>query len=98
MKITGAELVMKILLEHGVDTVFGYPGGTALFLYDELYKYSDKIKHILVAHETGSPSLPMVTQDPPARRESPFPPAVREPLTLLQVLLQHIWTVYLLCL
>ena len=51
MKITGAELVMKILLEHGVDTVFGYPGGTALFLYDELYKYSDKIKHILVAHE-----------------------------------------------
>ena len=53
MKITGAELVMKILLEHGVDTVFGYPGGTALFLYDELYKYSDKIKHILVAHEQG---------------------------------------------
>lgn len=53
MKITGAELVMKILLEHGVDTVFGYPGGTALFLYDELYKYQDKIKHILVAHEQG---------------------------------------------
>ncbi len=53
MKITGAELVMKILLEHDVDTVFGYPGGTALFLYDELYKYSDKIKHVLVAHEQG---------------------------------------------
>lgn len=53
MKMTGAELVMNVLLEHGVDTVFGYPGGTALFLYDELYKYSDKIKHILVAHEQG---------------------------------------------
>lgn len=53
MKMTGAELVMNVLLEHGVDTVFGYPGGTALFLYDELYKYSDKIKHVLVAHEQG---------------------------------------------
>lgn len=53
MKMTGAELVMNVLLEHGVDTVFGYPGGTALFLYDELYKYSDRIKHVLVAHEQG---------------------------------------------
>lgn len=53
MKMTGAQLVMNVLLEHGVDTVFGYPGGTALFLYDELYKYSDKIKHVLVAHEQG---------------------------------------------
>lgn len=54
MKMTGAEVVMNILLEHGVDTVFGYPGGTALFLYDELYKYSDKIKHVLTAHEQGA--------------------------------------------
>ncbi|MBS6799552.1 MAG: biosynthetic-type acetolactate synthase large subunit [Firmicutes bacterium] len=53
MKMTGAQLVMNVLLEHGVDTVFGYPGGTALFLYDELYKYSDRIKHVLVAHEQG---------------------------------------------
>ncbi len=54
MKMTGAEVVMNVLLEHGVDTVFGYPGGTALFLYDELYKYSDKIKHVLTAHEQGA--------------------------------------------
>lgn len=54
MKMTGAEVVMKILLEHGVDTVFGYPGGTALFLYDELYKYSDQIRHVLTAHEQGA--------------------------------------------
>ena len=53
MKMTGAQLVMNVLPEHGVDTVFGYPGGTALFLYDELYKYSDRIKHVLVAHEQG---------------------------------------------
>ena len=54
MKITGAEAVMKVLLEHGVDTVFGYPGGTAIILYDELYKYRDKINHILTAHEQGA--------------------------------------------
>ena len=40
--------------EHGVDTVFGYPGGTAIILYDELYKYRDKINHILTAHEQGA--------------------------------------------
>ena len=44
----------EVLLDHGVDTVFGYPGGTALNIYDELYKYSDKIKHILTAHEQGA--------------------------------------------
>lgn len=54
MKLTGAEAVMKVLLEHQVDTVFGYPGGAALFLYDELYKYSDKIRHVLTAHEQGA--------------------------------------------
>ena len=59
MKMTGAEVVMKILLEHGVDTVFGYPGGTALFLYDELYKYSDQIRHVLTAHEQGRHMPPM---------------------------------------
>ncbi|NLD19294.1 MAG: biosynthetic-type acetolactate synthase large subunit [Clostridiales bacterium] len=54
MKLLGSEAVMKILLENHVDTVFGYPGGAALFLYDELYKYEDKIKHVLSAHEQGA--------------------------------------------
>lgn len=54
MKIKGSEAVMKVLLEHGVDTVFGYPGGTAIVLYDELYRYSDKITHVLTAHEQGA--------------------------------------------
>ena len=54
MKITGSEAVMKVLLEQGVDTVFGYPGGCALNLYDELYKYRDKIKHVLTADEQGA--------------------------------------------
>ena len=54
MKVTGSQLVAEVLLEHGVDKVFGYPGGTALNLYDVLYEYRDKIKHVLTAHEQGA--------------------------------------------
>lgn len=54
MKINGSQLLAEVLLEHGVDTVFGYPGGAALNLYDVLYQYRDKIKHVLAAHEQGA--------------------------------------------
>ena len=54
MKKTGAQLILEILMEHGVDTVFGYPGGAALNVYDALYEYQDRIKHILTAHEQGA--------------------------------------------
>lgn len=54
MKLTGAQIVIECLLEQGVDTVFGYPGGAVLNLYDALYEYSDKIRHILTAHEQGA--------------------------------------------
>jgi acetolactate synthase-1/2/3 large subunit len=54
MKLTGSQVVAEVLLDHGVDTVFGYPGGTALNIFDELYKYSDRIKHVLTAHEQGA--------------------------------------------
>ncbi len=54
MELTGSQIVAEVLLDHGVDTVFGYPGGTALNIYDELYKYKDKINHILTAHEQGA--------------------------------------------
>ncbi len=54
MKLTGSQIVMEVLLDHGVDTVFGYPGGAALNIYDELYKYSDRIRHVLSAHEQGA--------------------------------------------
>ena len=54
MKLTGAEIICECLLEHGVDTVFGYPGGAALNTYDALYHYSDRIRHILTAHEQGA--------------------------------------------
>ena len=54
MRVNGSELILEVLLEHGVDTVFGYPGGAALNLYDALYKYSDRIEHVLHAHEQGA--------------------------------------------
>ncbi|MEF9922379.1 MAG: biosynthetic-type acetolactate synthase large subunit [Anaerovoracaceae bacterium] len=54
MRLTGSQVVAEVLLDHGVDTVFGYPGGTALNLYDELYKHRMKINHILTAHEQGA--------------------------------------------
>ncbi len=54
MKCTGAKIVVECLAEQGVDTVFGYPGGTILNIYDELYKNSDRIRHILTAHEQGA--------------------------------------------
>ena len=54
MELTGSQIVLEVLLDHCVDTVFGYPGGTALNIYDELYKYSDRIHHVLTAHEQGA--------------------------------------------
>lgn len=53
-QLTGAEIVIECLKEQGVDTVFGYPGGTILNVYDELYKHQDEIKHILTSHEQGA--------------------------------------------
>ena len=54
MELTGAQIVIECLKEQGVDTVFGYPGGTILNIYDELYKHSDEIRHILTSHEQGA--------------------------------------------
>jgi acetolactate synthase I/II/III large subunit len=78
MKMTGAQIFIKTLQDLGVDTVFGYPGGVVLFIYDELYK-QDSIKHILVRHEqgavhmadgyakvTGRPGVALVTSGPGA--------------------------------
>lgn len=79
MRLTGAEIVLECLLEQGVDTVFGFPGGTVLHIYDALYKYQDKIQHILTCHEqhaahaadgyarsTGRPGVVIATSGPGA--------------------------------
>lgn len=54
MLLTGAEILIKSLLDEGVDTIFGYPGGAVLNIYDELYKYKEKIHHVLTCHEQGA--------------------------------------------
>lgn len=79
MKRTGAQAVMESLLKEGVDVIFGYPGGAIMPVYDALYDYQDKLRHILVRHEqgaghaaqgyarmTGRPGVALVTSGPGA--------------------------------
>lgn len=54
MLLTGADIIAEVLIEQGVDTVFGYPGGSVLNIYDSLYHYSDRITHYMSAHEQGA--------------------------------------------
>ena len=54
MKLNGSDIIVQCLLEQGVDTVFGYPGGAILNVYDALYRNSDKIRHVLTSHEQGA--------------------------------------------
>lgn len=54
MKLTGSEIIVQCLLEQGVDTVFGYPGGAILNVYDALYKHRQQIRHVLTSHEQGA--------------------------------------------
>ncbi len=55
MQLNGAEIVIECLKEQGVDTVFGYPGGAILNVYDELYKHRDEIRHILTSMNREQP-------------------------------------------
>ena len=54
IKITGAEAVIRCLLAEGVDLIYGYPGGAIMPVYDELYKFQDKLNHVLTRHEQGA--------------------------------------------
>ena len=54
MKLNGSEIIVECLKEQNVDTIFGYPGGAILNVYDALYKHSDEITHILTSHEQMS--------------------------------------------
>jgi len=79
MRLNGAEIIIETLIEQGIDTVFGYPGGSVLGLYDALYKYQGKIKHYITCHEqaaahaadgyarvTGKPGVVFATSGPGA--------------------------------
>ena len=78
-RMTGAEILLESLIAEGVDTLFGYPGGQILTVYDKLYDYSDRLNHVLVRHEQGAihaaqgyaratsrPGVVMVTSGPGA--------------------------------
>ena len=54
MKMTGSDIFVEVLIEQGVDTIFGYPGGAVLNLYDALYKNQHRINHVMTAHEQGA--------------------------------------------
>ena len=54
MKMTGSDIFVEVLIEQGVDTLFGYPGGAVLNLYDALYKNQHRINHVMTAHEQGA--------------------------------------------
>ncbi|MBQ2244424.1 MAG: biosynthetic-type acetolactate synthase large subunit [Oscillospiraceae bacterium] len=54
MQLSGSDIIVRTLIEQGVDVVFGYPGGQVINLYDSLYKYQDELKHVLTAHEQGA--------------------------------------------
>lgn len=54
MKLSGSDIIVECLLKQGADTIFGYPGGAVLNIYDSLYKYSDKIRHVITCHEQGA--------------------------------------------
>ena len=54
MQLTGSDIIVRTLIEQGVDVVFGYPGGQVIHIYDSLYKYQDELKHVLTAHEQGA--------------------------------------------
>lgn len=54
MQLNGSEIILECLKEQGVNTIFGYPGGTILNVYDAIYKYGDQFRHVLTSHEQGA--------------------------------------------
>ena len=78
MQLTGAEIVVECLKEQGVDTVFGYPGGTILNVYDALYKHSDEIRHILTSMSRVRPMPQTVMQERPEESACVLQQADRE--------------------
>ena len=81
MRMTGADILAACLIEQGVDTVFGFPGGAVLYIYDALFKNKDKIRHILTCHEQHAAHAADYARVTASRAWSSPPPG-REPPTL----------------
>lgn len=86
MLMKGSDIVVESLLEQGVDTIFGYPGGAILEVYDSLYKYQDKIHHVLTSHEQGASHAADGYARALVKWVSVWQQVDQVPLTLLQVL------------
>ena len=93
-QLTGAQIVLECLKEQGVDTVFGYPGGAILNIYDELYKQKKDFTHILTSHEQGASHAEMDMQDLQEKLECALQQADLEQQILSQDLQQRIWTLF----
>ena len=94
MQLTGAEIIIECLKEQKVDTVFGYPGGAILNVYDALYKHSDEIHHVLTSHDRVLLMPQMVM--PVLQEKSEYvwqPPALGQQIWL-QVLQPHTWILF----
>ena len=94
MQLTGAQIVVECLKEQGVDTVFGYPGGTILNIYDELYKHSNEIRHILTSHEQGAAHAADGYARATGKSAYAWPQAARGQQILSPVSQQHIWILF----
>ena len=92
MQLNGSQIFVEVLCEQGVDTLFGYPGGAVLNLYDELYKNSDRITHVLTAHEQGAAHAADGYARAPAAPAWCWLPAARVPPIWSPALPQPIWT------
>ncbi|MFR2511228.1 MAG: thiamine pyrophosphate-binding protein [Lachnospira eligens] len=94
MKLNGSEIIVECLKEQGVDTIFGYPGGAILNVYDALYKHSDEITHILTSHEQGHRTLLMDMQEQ-GKVGVCFATSGPGATNLCNVLQLHIWIQFL---
>ena len=92
MQLNGSQIFVEVLCEQGVDTLFGYPGGAVLNLYDELYKNSDRITHVLTAHEQGASHAADGYARATGRTGVVLLPAARVPPIWSPALPQPIWT------
>lgn len=81
MKMNGARILVEELIHQGVEVIFGYPGGAVLNIYDELYLASDRIRHVLSAHEQGAAHAADGYAGPAGKQEWSWPPAGPEPPT-----------------
>ena len=95
MQLTGSQILVECLKEQGVDTIFGYPGGSVLNIYDELYRHQEEIRHILTSHEQGASHAADGYARSTGKVAYVWQPAAQGQQIWLRVLLLHTWIPFL---